>query len=124
MKLENKTSFIVKSDDWSPYELKALISNFDGFLGTRMHSNIFATSVGVPTVAIAYEKKTNGIMHMLDLNDYVVEINNISSDELIFKINKIMNGKNNAIIRKKLNSKIVDIRKEVMEKMKNMSDLY
>jgi colanic acid/amylovoran biosynthesis protein len=53
------------------------------FIGTRMHSNIFALSSYVPTVAINYEHKTRGIMELLELENYVLEINHITSSDLI-----------------------------------------
>src|SRR5690606_15771286 len=39
-------------------EIKWVISRFDWFCGTRMHSTIAALSTGVPTAAIAYGLKT------------------------------------------------------------------
>ena len=79
-----------------------------------MHSNIFATSMKVPTVAIAYEKKTNGIMKTLNLEDYIIEINTITSEKLIEKIEVMM--KNNKEIRKHLDNRIQEIRKEIINK--------
>jgi len=112
---KNREFFVIREDDWSPYEIKSLISNFDGFVGTRMHSNIFATSMRIPTVAIAYEQKTNGIMRTLDLDNYVVDIEKITSEELINKIKTMLS--NDKLIRNHLNSKIINIRKEVIKKM-------
>ncbi|MFD2611098.1 polysaccharide pyruvyl transferase family protein [Paenibacillus gansuensis] len=78
-----KDSFIILTEDLSPMEIKELISRFYIFVGTRMHSNIFATGAEVPTVAIAYEKKTNGIMQMLELNNYVVNIEDITPTNIV-----------------------------------------
>lgn len=69
--------------DFSPRELKYLYSKMDMFVGTRMHSNIFALSNLVPTVAINYEHKTKGIMEMLDLNDYVIDIKDINPSDFL-----------------------------------------
>lgn len=60
------------TDDLAPGALKAAISQMDAFVGTRMHSCIFALSAHVPTIAIAYEPKSDGIMEMLGLPDYVL----------------------------------------------------
>ncbi|WP_176554425.1 polysaccharide pyruvyl transferase family protein [Bacillus sp. Marseille-P3800] len=83
---EAKANFLVLEGDYSPGELKALISGLDLFLGTRMHSNIFATSVGIPTLAIAYESKTNGIMMKLDMSNYVVDIEDVKTDLILTKL--------------------------------------
>ena len=39
-----------------------------------MHANIAATSMCVPTLAIAYSHKFYGIMKMLQLDEYVMDI--------------------------------------------------
>lgn len=113
--LKKPDSFFIIEDDLSPEEIKTLISNFDYFVGTRMHSNIFATSMKIPTIAIAYEKKTVGIMHTIGLDDYVVDIEDISVDILEKKVK--LQKKNKEKIVKQLNKKIELLRKEILEKM-------
>ncbi|BCP62263.1 hypothetical protein SUT380_14510 [Streptococcus parasuis] len=108
--------FLVLRDDISPVQVKSLIANFDYFIGTRMHSNIFATSMKIPTIAIAYEKKTNGIMHTVNLDDYVIEMSEVTSDKLARLIKK--QSENNFEIRAQLNEVIPEIRKDVLEQMK------
>jgi colanic acid/amylovoran biosynthesis protein len=54
----------------------------DVFIGTRMHSNIFALSQSVPVIAIAYQHKTWGIAHMLGIKSWVIDIRQISSQAL------------------------------------------
>jgi colanic acid/amylovoran biosynthesis protein len=55
----------------------------DIFIGTRMHSNVFALSEGVPLVAIEYRFKTRGIMQMLGLERWVVDIEQVDGPGLI-----------------------------------------
>lgn len=110
-----KKHFVILEDDIHPNEVKQLIWNFDFFIGTRMHSNIFATSMGVPTIAIAYEKKTNGIMHTVKLDDYVLEMKSITFEDLK-KISDLQ-IKNESEIRKNLKNIIVKIRGEIFDKI-------
>ena len=112
-----KKHFLILEDDIHPNEVKQLIWNFDFFIGTRMHSNIFATSMGIPTIAIAYEKKTNGIMHTVNLDDYVLEMKSLTFEDLK-KISNIQ-LKNEKEIRKKLEIRIKEIRKEIYDKIYN-----
>lgn len=72
---------VVESELTAP-EIKWLCGRMDFFIGTRMHSNIFALSSGVPTVAIAYQPKTAGIMTELGLERWVVPIDGLSLAEL------------------------------------------
>lgn len=44
-----------------PSEIKWVIAQLDWFCGTRMHSTIAGLSSGVPTAAIAYSDKTQGV---------------------------------------------------------------
>lgn len=112
---ELKNDFIILEEDLSPVELKTMIWNLDYFVGTRMHSNIFATTMGIPTVAIAYEKKTNGIMETVGLSDYIVEIDEITEEKLEKKIDESI--KNNEEIRNNLNNRIAEIREEIIKKV-------
>lgn len=113
--LKNPDGFIIIEDDLSPNEIKSLISNFNYFIGTRMHSNIFATSMKIPTLAIAYEKKTVGIMHTVGLDEYVIDIENIDFNILEEKVKLL--AKNSETIIKQLNVRIELLREEILEKM-------
>ena len=110
-----KEKFTIRTDDWSPIEIKSVIGNLDYFIGTRMHSNIFATSMKIPTTAIAYEKKTNGIMMTVNLDDYIIEIDSISENELINKVELMI--KNSDIIKLNLENRIREIRNEILDKL-------
>ena len=118
LKLKKTDGFKIITDDLSPVEIKTLISNFDYFIGTRMHSNIFAISMKIPTIAIAYEKKTNGIMHTANLDDYVIEIEEINKKILTEKTK--MQISNDTEIKNELNFNVEKIRKEILEKMKKI----
>jgi len=69
-------------DELDAEQIKWLCGRMELFVGTRMHSNIFALSLGVPTLAIAYQPKTRGIMASLGLEDFVVPIENLSLETL------------------------------------------
>ena len=84
------TNIQVIDADIDPIDLKGLYSCFDAFIGVRMHANIFALSGHVPTVAIAYEPKTAGIMETLKLDEYVLDIRKIDSNILIECVDRMM----------------------------------
>ena len=67
---------------WSPAELQTAYGQMDLFVGTRLHSNIFALTAGTPVIAIAYYYKTYGIMQMLGLSEWVLDIRTIADQEL------------------------------------------
>lgn len=49
----------------TPSEAKSYISNFDLFLGGRMHSTIAAVSCGVATIPMAYSRKFSGLFNSI-----------------------------------------------------------
>lgn len=108
---EASKNFVILEDDLSPQEIKGLISKFEMFVGTRMHSNIFATGAFVPTVAIAYEKKTNGIMKMLDLEKHLVNIEDINHENIIALVKRCF--KNRTQISNHLSNRIPEVQKEI-----------
>lgn len=89
-RISNRSSIHIVDADLSPIDLRGLYSCFDAFVGVRMHANIFALSELVPTVAIAYEPKTAGIMSFLGLDNYVLDIRTIDTSALLEKVDRMM----------------------------------
>lgn len=95
-------------------EIKALIGNCDLFVGCRMHSTIASTSMLVPTIALAYGEKFEGIISdLMGQRDYVISI----SEEY------------NALLER-LKSKIVDlwakkdsVKKDLQERLENVQKI-
>lgn len=79
---EAPSNLRIMNDKLSARELIHIISHLDSFVGTRMHSNIFALIAEVPTVAISYLPKTQAIMNMLGLDEWVLSIESITADAL------------------------------------------
>jgi colanic acid/amylovoran biosynthesis protein len=71
----------VLSGDYRPEELKGIVARLQLFFGARMHANIAALSSAVPTVAIAYSHKTQGIMDLLGQSGRVVNIATLTREE-------------------------------------------
>lgn len=102
--VRNKSRVILLTEDYSPEQLKGMYSCMDLFIGTRYHSCIFALSMCVPTIAIGYSHKAEGIMKLLGMDKYVCDINTITPQELASTIDKTW--ENRAEIREKLGSNI------------------
>ena len=78
-KVKKKDKCVVIKNEYSPEELKAIIGVAEVFIGCRMHANIAALSMEVPTLAISYSHKYEGIMDMFKLGDFVI---NMKTDRL------------------------------------------
>ena len=115
--IKNKSQVTVLTNDYSPEQLKGMYGCIDLLIATRFHSCILAQSMHVPTIAIEYDgQKAKGIMEMLEVNDFVCDINNITYEEVIQKIDKIWLEKK--IIQEKLKRNIKIMQLKCKENMK------
>jgi colanic acid/amylovoran biosynthesis protein len=74
---------VVLNERFDHETVKGMYADLDLLVGTRFHSVIFALTALVPSLAIAYEHKTTGIMRDLDLSEWVLEIETVTGPELI-----------------------------------------
>lgn len=64
----------------SPIEAKSYISNFDFFMGARMHATIAAFSSGVAVVPMAYSRKFEGLYSSLSY-EFLVDMTSTNTQE-------------------------------------------
>lgn len=69
--------------DFDQSEMKWIISHCDWFCGTRMHSTIAGLSTGVPTTAIAYSLKTQGVLETCGQGDHVVDPRHLLTEDVV-----------------------------------------
>ncbi len=103
-------------DVYDDAEIKAIWGQCDLFVGTRMHSNIFALGGGVPTIAISYLHKTNGIMKGLGLEEWVLNIDDFTSEDIISLAKEILENK-------KLTREVVTERVEIIKNKARLNAL-
>ena len=116
--IEQKDRVSILRGNYSPSELKGVISRCDLFLGARMHSNIGAISTHVPTIAMSYSHKTIGIMGSVGMEDYVFSGDKLNEDELINVLGKAK--KNSKKIRGHLSETIPNIQASSRQNIKNI----
>jgi colanic acid/amylovoran biosynthesis protein len=121
-KIKNKSNVSILKKDYSPEELKGMYGCMDLLLGTRFHSCIFALSMGVPTLAIEYDgHKAYGIMKLLGLENFVIEIEKISYKSIQQKIQQLIRNKED--LKRKIISN-VKILKNASEKNMLLTQKY
>jgi polysaccharide pyruvyl transferase WcaK-like protein len=82
---------VLLTGDYTTAELRDLYGEMDLFIGTRIHSDLFAFSRGTPVIAIAYEKpKAYGIVGETLGRESVLEIETVTSRDLIEKSEAIL----------------------------------
>jgi colanic acid/amylovoran biosynthesis protein len=109
---EANQSILVVEQPINPRLLKSIYAEMDVFMGTRMHSNIFALSGGVPVIAIGYLHKTQGIAAQVGIDDWVIDIQDIEAAGLISKFDQLWNAK--AKIRSHLEKRMPELAKEAL----------
>jgi len=87
---EKNLLFFDLPDFISPCYLIDIFSQADLVLATRFHSAIFAMISGVPIISITYQPKSSGIMNLLDLAHFCVDINEMDSARIIQIANEIL----------------------------------
>ena len=72
----------VLSDKYDCYFQQFIISKLYAVVGMRYHSNIFSAKMCTPFVSVAYEQKMTGFMNKINLNEYCLDIKELSYDNL------------------------------------------
>jgi len=87
-------SYYVVDGDWLPSELVGMYGMMEFFVGTRMHSVIFAVINAVPAIAISYQgPKATGIMRDIGLSDFVIPIESATPKCLKNMFNALVENK-------------------------------
>ena len=88
---------------------QAVISRMDLMIGNRYHSVIFALKGLVPTVCIAYEHKSVGVMKALKMDKLLIEIKDLTYETLIDRVNQAW--KERAAVKSQLETQVEILRK-------------
>lgn len=118
---KNKDKIRLINNEYSAEELKGIIGKCDLFIGARMHANIAATSMCVPTLAIAYSHKSCGIMRMLGMEKYVLDFGTMTLEEITSKIDDLWINRER--IRMELASKVKVLKDRALYNGKLIKDL-
>lgn len=100
-RLSEEAEPLFLTGDYSTTDLRDLYGEMDLFIGTRIHSALFAFSRGTPVIAIAYEKpKASGIVGELLGYEAVLSIESVNARQLVQKAEQIFQA--GASLRRKL----------------------
>jgi colanic acid/amylovoran biosynthesis protein len=97
----------------TPAQLQTAYGQMDLFLGTRLHSNIFALTAGTPVLAIAYQYKTHGVMRMLGLEDWVIDIQQATPEGVTTALEKLWQER--AALRAQLQQTLPEIQRQARQ---------
>ncbi len=103
-------------------EVEKIYSYYDYIVGTRFHSVIFSLNVSTPALAIAYGgNKGKGIMEDLDINQFVIDMDNLSASKLISMFNELVATRSDYLSKLNTNKAIIDNKRhELVSTIKQM----
>jgi colanic acid/amylovoran biosynthesis protein len=91
--IKSPKNCVILNENLSHRQIKGIYENMNWFVGTRMHSCIFALTAYVPTIGIQYEYKTGGTMKGLGLADWVIKMEDVTFDRLREKFTALMKNR-------------------------------
>lgn len=101
----------ISNPDINCRQLKNLYMHCSYIIGTRFHSLIFSLSEYVPGIAISYDGyKSIGIMKDMGLDDYVIDIGDVTKDRLEKMLKKVI--QNEKEIKTKINEYKIESEKK------------
>jgi colanic acid/amylovoran biosynthesis protein len=110
--------FLDFHDVLSPDQMFHVLSQLDLIVSTRFHSALFALICGIPAIAIAYQPKSRGIMEMMNLEHFCLNMSDIDAASLIELLSEILD--HDADIKKNI-AKEVEIARAAVETKLNES---
>jgi polysaccharide pyruvyl transferase WcaK-like protein len=96
-------------------EFKHRLNYMDLLISSKMHPAVLGVSGFVPTLCIAYDHKQIGFFNILGMPECLIEINDVSSENLINILENIDTNKEE--LREKLHNKIPELQKVIRETM-------
>lgn len=74
-------------------ELKAAYAHMSCVIGSRMHTAIFAFSLGIPMILIGYQPKAFGVMKWFGLSHFCYEIETLNHEQLFRGISELIENR-------------------------------
>lgn len=112
----------ILTGEYTPRQLVEVYEHMDLHVGMRMHSNILAMMAETPVVAIQYQFKTEGLMQMFDLRDYMIDINDVDRESLQQLIDTAY--ENRSLLSENIKSELPTIQKESHRSAKLIKDHF
>jgi colanic acid/amylovoran biosynthesis protein len=97
-------------------EFRNYLEQLDLLVSSRMHPTVLACSVKVPTVSIFYDHKQTGFFKDLGLSAYLININQLCSENLLCKVE--LSWKNREKIKEQLALRVPALQEKTRKEIK------
>lgn len=100
-------------EDYDQHEIKAIIGRCSFFLGSRMHACIAALSQHVPSIALAYSRKFQGVFATIDMEGLVIDLCQHEYNTLLTLVGRVFGNRQG--IRSQLETTMPNAKLKVYE---------
>lgn len=83
--MKHRSRTLVYQENLNHQEVYAALSEQDLVIGTRLHSLILALTAKTPVIAVSYHHKVTDVMDALELNRYIVQIDELDQTDDLFE---------------------------------------
>jgi len=90
--MKNRDRAFSLKGDYGPREVKALFGQLDLMIGMRLHSLILAAPTEIPIIGVAYGEKTLDFMASLGMEEFVVNVDTMTAEDLIKLAQKVLDN--------------------------------
>lgn len=84
--IDEKRSIYIVSPDVSAETMDFIIGKLHLMISIRYHPIILSIKNGIPFVAIGYEHKTEGILNIINMNEYLIKMEDFKREMLLEKV--------------------------------------
>ena len=95
----------------SPASIPEIFTHIDVLLGTRFHSVVSALIASTPAIAVSYQPKSRGIMKAMGIQEYCLDIGELTSQALIQRLDAVL--QNYPSLVAKIKSEVSVARKQI-----------
>jgi len=117
----NQPIALLSNREYSPYEIKGVLSQVSLLCGMRLHSVILASGGLTPVIGINYQSKVRHYLKRLGLEGYCLNFDDFNVDNLTAFI--LQGWQNRSAIRSQLTGKIPELIRESFKAAKIISGI-
>ena len=89
MKIHENLPFGIYGEGFSPKVMMSIIKRAQFVVGMRLHTLIYATKAGVPSIALDYDPKVDAVMKYVGI-DFTQKVENIDTNVLLGYVDEII----------------------------------
>jgi polysaccharide pyruvyl transferase CsaB len=89
--LAQSPNIVVQPEPWSPSQLLGILNNSSLVIGMRLHSLIFAATVGIPSVGLAYDPKVESFQ--VAVGQKSLQLHNLNTEQFIHSVLDMWNAR-------------------------------